>query len=69
MAKTSTATKPGWRLIHDGVRVITLFEAGSENTQSVHTIFVAATEAACQAEITRLGLQPLSADGIEVFSA
>lgn len=47
-----------WRLIHDGTQVIELFESGGI-TETPVNLFIAATEAECQAEIDRLGLTPL----------
>lgn len=45
-----------WRLIHDGRRVISLFQ-DSGITQSMHTIFLADTEEECQTEIYSLNLE------------
>ena len=51
-----TDSENSWRLVHDGVKVITFFE-GSGITQSMHTIFLASTEAECQTEIYSLNLE------------
>lgn len=51
---TST-TNPGWRLVHDGVKVIMLDYFAGGRTRTQHTIFEG-TEAECRAEITNLGL-------------
>ena len=58
--KTVNKTDNGtfWRLIHDGSDVIALFEA-SGITETINTLYIAATEDECQAEIARLGLTPL----------
>ncbi len=44
-----------WRLVHDTVSVLALFESAG-HTETLHTIFEAATEAECLAEIERLAL-------------
>ena len=51
-----TDKEMSWRLIHNGVRVISLFES-SGCTQTSHTIFMATTEAECQTEIYSLNLE------------
>lgn len=58
---SNIATAPGWRLIYDGIQVIALFESSGE-TETIHTIFEADTQAKCEAEIIRLGLIPLPVD-------
>jgi hypothetical protein len=45
-----------WRLIHDGKKVISLFES-SGTTMTSHEIFIATTEAECQTEIYALNLE------------
>ena len=47
-----------WRLVHDGTRVLALFESAGW-TESTHTLFESATQAECLAEVTRLNLEPL----------
>jgi len=51
-----TDSEMSWRLIHNGIKVIDLFES-SGCTQTTHTIFLAATEAECQTEIYYLNLE------------
>jgi len=46
--------KPCWRLVHDGVRVIALFES-SGITETVYTLFVGTREE-CMKEVERLKL-------------
>jgi len=50
-----TDSTMSWRLVHDGNKVITLFES-SGVTHSQHTIFLAETEEECEIEIYSLGL-------------
>ncbi len=47
-----------WRLVHDGKKVISLFETMGI-TRTRNTLFCAETEAEVQAEISRLKLIPL----------
>lgn len=47
-----------WRLVHDGTKVVQLFESDGI-TETPINLFIAATEAECQVEIDRLGLIPL----------
>lgn len=59
---TEFSESPGetcWRLVHDGVKVIDLFESEGL-TWTAHTLFCATTRAECEAEIARLGLTPLA---------
>jgi len=51
-----TDNEMSWRLVHDGVKIIALFES-SGVTKSMNTIFLAATEAECQTEIYSLNLE------------
>lgn len=52
-----TATEAGWRLLHNGTTVFMLEELSCvTSTGSSNELFVAATKAECEAEITRLGL-------------
>lgn len=44
-----------WRLVHDGSTVISLFESEGL-TESIHSIFEAATEEECESQIDLLGL-------------
>ena len=44
-----------WRLIHDGIGVIGLFESDGI-TMTIHEMFVSATREECEAEIDRLRL-------------
>jgi len=46
--------KPCWRLVHDGTRVITLFESAGI-TETVYTLFVG-PRGECMKEIERLNL-------------
>lgn len=45
----------GWRLIHDGKKVLNLFYIESGNTETIYTLFHG-TEEECKSEIKRLGL-------------
>lgn len=47
-----------WRLVHNGTEVLMLMESGGYTT-TMHTVFEAATEAECLAEIERLALKSL----------
>lgn len=47
-----------WRLVHNGTDVLALFESTGV-TETIHTLFEAGTKEACEAEIARLGLNPL----------
>ncbi len=47
-----------WRLVHDGTDVLALFESNGF-TETIHTLFEADTKEECEAEIGRLGLNPL----------
>jgi hypothetical protein len=47
--------KRSWRLVHDGKRVVTLFESDGYTT-SAYQIFEAGTEAECFDEIKRCNL-------------
>lgn len=50
-----TDLEMSWRLIHNGEKVIALFES-SGITMTHHTIFLAATKEECQTEIYFLNL-------------
>ena len=52
----TSSTENSWRLIHDGASVIDLFQS-SGVTETLHTLFEAATKVECVAEIRRLGLE------------
>jgi len=56
MIINKTDSEMSWRLIHNGEKVISLFES-SGVTMTQHTIFVAATEEECQTEIYTLNLE------------
>lgn len=56
MTQTTVGPAQSWRLVHDGAQVISL-EQSSGYTTSIHTIFEASTEAACNAEAVRLGMR------------
>lgn len=56
MVVNKTDSDMSWRLIHDGERVISLFQS-SGITMTQHTIFLAATEEECQTEIYTLNLE------------
>jgi len=45
-----------WRLVHDGNRVIDLFES-SGVTSTMHTIYLASSIEECQAQIYSLSLE------------
>lgn len=45
-----------WRLVHDGVKVLTLFES-TGLTWTRNTLFCATTEKECLSEIARLRLE------------
>ena len=45
-----------WRLVHDGKKVIVLFE-GEGETWCIHKMFCATTEKECIEEIKKLGLE------------
>lgn len=49
-----------WRLVHDGSRVIDLFESVGI-TSTINTLFTG-TEAECRAEVKRLGLVEVVAE-------
>jgi hypothetical protein len=51
-----TDKEMSWRLIHDRVKVIDLFES-SGCTQTVHEVFLAASLEACQTQIYSLSLE------------
>jgi hypothetical protein len=51
-----TDSELSWRLVHDGTKIISLFESDGI-TQTIHTIFLAPTEAECQTEIYFLNLE------------
>jgi hypothetical protein len=51
-----TDKEMSWRLVHDGIRVITLFESNSI-TETVYNIFLAKTLEECQTEIYILNLE------------
>lgn len=52
-----TTTEPGWRLVHNGAVVSMLAELSCvTSTGASNQLFIAATKAECDAEITRLGL-------------
>jgi len=51
-----TDAEMSWRLIHNGVKIIALFES-SAVTKTHHTIFLAPTKAECQTEIYFLNLK------------
>jgi hypothetical protein len=52
-----TVTGKNWRLIHNGIQVMALFEGEDEGSAGGNTqIFVVATKAEAEAEIARLGL-------------
>jgi hypothetical protein len=53
-----------WRLIHDGIQVVELFESAGI-TETPINLFISTTEAECQAEIDRLGLTPLQEISID----
>lgn len=56
--ETTIGPAISWRLVHNGTEVLMLMESGGYTT-TMHTVFEAATEAECLAEIDRLGLTPL----------
>jgi len=56
VAFNKTDAEMSWRLVHDGEKVISLFES-SGITRTSHTIFLASTEAECQTEIYSLNLE------------
>jgi hypothetical protein len=51
-------TQKCWRLVHDGVSVLALFE-GEGETWTINNLFCATEEKEIQAEIDRLGLKQL----------
>ncbi len=55
---TITKCGPGisWRMVHDGTRVIAMPLESDGITGTRYTLFEADSEAACLAEIARLGL-------------
>jgi hypothetical protein len=57
-----------WRLVHDGTKVLSLFES-SGWTESIHTIFESATRIDCLNEVARLGLEPLPPDEAQAEQA
>lgn len=70
VGKTSTVLanvsprEKSWRLVHDGIKVITLFE-GEGETWAIWNMFCATTEKECLDEITRLKLQYIQEEVIE----
>lgn len=56
--ETTIGPDKSWRLVHNGADVLALMET-SGYTTTIHTVFEAATEAECMAEIERLALTPL----------
>ena len=50
--------KPCWRLVHDGVKVLALFESGGI-TWTKHNMYCATLKTECEAIIKKLGLIPL----------
>lgn len=55
--KIKKATGAKWRLVHDGSRVIALFEGSTTDcTTTKHEIFIGTREE-CEAEVSRLGLK------------
>ena len=56
--ETTIGPAVSWRLVHNGTDVLVLMESGGYTT-TMHTVFEAATEAECLAEVERLGLTPL----------
>ncbi len=61
MAINSSPNTQCWRLVHDGKKVMALFES-SGVTRTQNTLFCG-TEAEVQAEIARLNLIPLKEKG------
>lgn len=53
-----SAKELSWRLVHDGTKVISLFESPGV-TQTKHNLFVAPTKEECEQEISKLSLTPL----------
>jgi hypothetical protein len=51
-----TSAEQSWRLVHDGVNLLAIFESDGI-TKTRNTIFEAATRDECVAEIERLSLQ------------
>ena len=56
---TTIGPDKSWRLVHDGIDVLLLIETGGY-TSTTHTVFEAASEAECLAEIERLKLNPIN---------
>jgi hypothetical protein len=51
-----TDSELSWRLVHDGTKIISLFESDGI-TYTTHTIFLATTKEECQTEIYYLNLK------------
>ncbi len=58
---TTIGPEKSWRLVHNGTDVLVLMET-SGYTTTINTVFEAATEEECLAEIARLGLNTSGAD-------
>ena len=56
-----SAREKSWRLAHDNVQVITVFE-GEGETWCIHPLFCATEEKEIDEEIKRLGLKELPVD-------
>lgn len=46
----------GWRLVHDGKKVLSFFYEEKGITETIYTLFIG-TKEECEAEIQRLGLE------------
>jgi len=57
----TSPTKKCWRLVHDGAKVIELFETSGQ-TGTINTLFCSTNKEECDAEINRLGLKPKPAE-------
>jgi hypothetical protein len=55
MLENTIGPAVSWRLVHNETEVLLLIQTGGYTT-SIHTMFEAATEKECLAEITRLSL-------------
>lgn len=56
MPASTSSYELSWRMVHDGTIVITIPFESEGYTGTIHTLFTAATEEECYAEIERLGL-------------
>lgn len=59
---SKSSAEKSWRLVHDGRRVLSFFEAEGF-TETINQLFTGTREE-CDAEIERLNLQPEGSDDV-----